>query len=186
MSNVNEVAANTPAATAIDVAAYIKAKTRVFGEMHLLKLVYYAQAWSLAWDGKPLFGDEIQAWKGGPVVRRLYRMSISADANALAPEQACTVDAVLAYYAPMSGKALSDRTHEETPWVDAWERRAELDWGKVVISHDVMRRYYAQQAQEGIGPTQTADYEEADSLDLLAIARRNAKRWQGTLELLAR
>ena len=30
--------------------------------MKLQKLVYYSQAWSLIWDEKPLFEEEIEAW----------------------------------------------------------------------------------------------------------------------------
>ena len=40
--------------------------------MKLQKLCYYAQAWSLAWDGVPLFNEDFQAWANGPVCRELY------------------------------------------------------------------------------------------------------------------
>ena len=38
-------------ATAIDVMKYIKSQKSITGEVQLQKLVYYSQAWSLAWDG---------------------------------------------------------------------------------------------------------------------------------------
>ncbi len=41
-------------------------------QMKLQKLVYYAHAWHLAINNKPLFDDDIEAWPWGPVVRNLY------------------------------------------------------------------------------------------------------------------
>ncbi|WP_340375862.1 type II toxin-antitoxin system antitoxin SocA domain-containing protein [Streptomyces sp. SS7] len=35
--------------------------------MKLQKLVYYCQAWHLAWEGRALFPEAIQAWASGPV-----------------------------------------------------------------------------------------------------------------------
>jgi uncharacterized phage-associated protein len=39
----------------------------------LQKLVYYAQAWSLAFTEKPLFPEKFEAWIHGPAVPSLYR-----------------------------------------------------------------------------------------------------------------
>lgn len=41
-------------------------------QMKLQKLVYYAQAWHLAFFGRALFEEDIEAWPHGPVVRDLY------------------------------------------------------------------------------------------------------------------
>lgn len=40
--------------------------------MRINKLVYYAQAWSLVRFGKPLFSENIEAWKHGPVIPSIY------------------------------------------------------------------------------------------------------------------
>ena len=40
--------------------------------MKLQKLVYYCQAWHLAWEGRALFPEAIQAWASGPVCPELY------------------------------------------------------------------------------------------------------------------
>ena len=40
--------------------------------LKLNKLMYYAQGWSLARLGKPLFQNDIQAWKYGPVIPSVY------------------------------------------------------------------------------------------------------------------
>ena len=58
--------------TIIDVANYILDKMGELTTMKLQKLTYYCQAWSLAWDEKPLFEDDFEAWANGPVSRKLY------------------------------------------------------------------------------------------------------------------
>ena len=85
-------------ATAIDVMKYIKSQMRVMGEVQVQKLAYYAQAWSLAWDGSPLFGDRIEAWKMGPVVPALRYRSDAADDSVLTEAERATVDAVIEFY----------------------------------------------------------------------------------------
>lgn len=63
-----------PNLTAADVAEYILAKQGRMSAMKLHRLLYYSQAWHLAWEGKPLFDDEIQAWANGPVVASVYEL----------------------------------------------------------------------------------------------------------------
>ncbi|HEX3465782.1 MAG TPA: type II toxin-antitoxin system antitoxin SocA domain-containing protein [Candidatus Elarobacter sp.] len=124
----------------------------------LQKLVYYCQAWSLVWDDRPLFDDEIQAWANGPVIPVLYRahrgQSIistvggNADAIARDPIASETVDSVLAYYGDKTPLWLSDLTHEEAPWTQA---RGELPagaWSDHVISNEAMRSYYSSLVRE--------------------------------------
>ena len=48
-----------------DVAQYILETCGTMSAMKLQKLVYYSQAWSLVWNDKPLFYEEIEAWAGG-------------------------------------------------------------------------------------------------------------------------
>ena len=55
-----------------DLAAYIVATRGPLGAMKLQKLLYYSQAWSLAWDGEPVFRERVQAWSEGPVVRESF------------------------------------------------------------------------------------------------------------------
>lgn len=57
--------------TARDVAGLILARLGPMDAWKLQKLTYYAQAWSLAWDGRPLFADRVEAWANGPVTRSL-------------------------------------------------------------------------------------------------------------------
>ena len=114
-----------PAATAADVAAYI---TRKLGSKppakKRLKLCYYAQAWSMAWYGEPLFAETIEAWRDGPVVRAIWDSPHSSprpegNADAVPEPHRGTIDAVLAMYGDLTGDDLSTLTHLERPWLDA-------------------------------------------------------------------
>ena len=40
--------------------------------MKLQKLIYFAHGWYLAFHGKPLIDERIQAWEFGPVIRTVY------------------------------------------------------------------------------------------------------------------
>ena len=50
-------------ASAFDVAAYILEREGEIATLKLQKLVYFAQAWSLSLDEKPLFDEKIEVWK---------------------------------------------------------------------------------------------------------------------------
>ncbi|MDA8116888.1 MAG: DUF4065 domain-containing protein [Actinomycetota bacterium] len=120
-------------ATVFDVSKYILEKQGALPTLKLQKLVYYAHAWSLVWDGAPLYDEEIQAWRGGPVVPALYSLHRNhvefgatnltrGDSGQLTEEQRDTVDAVLKYYGHMAPWELSNLTHQEAPWLKARER----------------------------------------------------------------
>ena len=118
----------TEMANVFDVAQYILQKQGTMTTMKLQKLVYYSQAWSLVWDEKPLFTEEIQAWASGPVVRELYdvhkgKFTVSdigiGDVDNLAPGQKENIDAVLEGYGGRTAQWLADLTHMEDPWNEA-------------------------------------------------------------------
>ena len=117
-------------ANVFDVAKYILEKQGPMTTMKLQKLVYYSQAWSVVWDEKPLFAEEIQAWASGPVVRELYdehkgMFQIPSlnkgNTDNLKPEEKETIDAVLQAYGDKPAQWLSDLTHMEKPWNEARE-----------------------------------------------------------------
>src|SRR5271154_1529074 len=96
-------------ATVFDVAAYVLAEKGKMTAMKLQKLVYYAQAWSLVWDEKPLFSSRIEAWANGPVCPALYASHRGSfelnpkdfqrgDPDKLTTNQRAIVDRILAYY----------------------------------------------------------------------------------------
>ncbi len=141
-------------ANVYDVAQYILEKQGLMTAMKLQKLVYYSQAWSLVWDEKPLFDEEIQAWANGPVTPALYNehrgmYNISAipkgkSAN-LNADEIETINVVLNAYGDKSSQWLSDRTHSETPWLEARDKAGSEDGDKCKepITHAMMMEYYS-------------------------------------------
>lgn len=108
-----------------DVAAYVLKKIGTISTMKLQKLIYYCQAWSLVWDEKPLFKEQIEAWANGPVIRELFAyhrgmFHISSvpvgNPELLNDTQKETIDAVLNYYGDKPSQWLIDLTHMEEPW----------------------------------------------------------------------
>ena len=141
-----------PKTRVFDIAAYILERMGAMTTMKLQKLVYYSQAWSLVWDEKPLFEENIEAWANGPVVRDLfdyhrgmYEISSMPIGNSrlLNQVQQETIDAVLDYYGNKSSQWLIELTHMEDPWVQARKGLLPLERGNRVIPLDTMADYYS-------------------------------------------
>ncbi|MBI5517726.1 MAG: SocA family protein [Deltaproteobacteria bacterium] len=135
-------------ARARDVGAYLLSQG-VQDRLELQKLLFYSQAWHLAWHGAPLFPETIRAWDCGPVVGEVWyelsRGGALTNASALTPAERETVDAVCAFYGTFSGTQLSELTHLERPWAEAW--RPERP--NPIIPLDAMRAYYGAIPCEG-------------------------------------
>ena len=140
--------------SALDVAAYILRKQRPMTAMKLQKLVYYSQVWSLVWDDKPLFGERVEAWANGPVVRKLYdahrghyqvNRIPGGFSRKLNSEQRDTIDAVLEYYGDKPSQWLSDLSHMERPWRDTRARHGlgAGERGNAIIRRADMAEYYS-------------------------------------------
>lgn len=69
---------NQKAVSAKDVARYFILKSQDFRDvsgitnLHLQKLLFYAQAEFYQQESKPLFKEAIEAWRYGPVVKVVY------------------------------------------------------------------------------------------------------------------
>jgi len=138
---------------AIDVADYILEQHGTMSAMKLQKLVYYAQAWHLVWEDKPLFDEEIQAWANGPVVPALYKIhngSFSLEPNFFKGEPSRipaqgkdVVNRILKFYGDKDAQWLSDLTHMEEPWKRARIGLPDGDRGDSIISTESMAEYYS-------------------------------------------
>jgi len=135
--------------------------------LRLQKLVYYVQAWSLAWRGSPMFPNRIEAWQHGPVVRDLYpHFAEFKNASIPAPESPTPDDLhddereliewVWRTYRGESAAALRKRTHSEPPFQQAWARRSSPDRCDEEISQDSLLDYFRTRLQartpEGFEP----------------------------------
>lgn len=140
-------------ASVFDVANYVLKSTGGMTTMKLEKLVYYCQAWSLAWDGVPLFEEDFQAWANGPVCPELFAAHrgifwLNQDyfdkysECRFTQEQIDTMDSVLSSYADKEPQWLSALTHKERPWKEARGSVAPGEISNDVISKDSMQDYY--------------------------------------------
>lgn len=112
--------------SAMDVAAYLLENHGPMESMKLQKLVYYAQAYSMAWNHQPMFSEAVEAWAHGPVVRTLFREhqgkiilkagDIPGDADALDGMAKDVVEDVWDSLGELTGWQLRTRTHAEAPW----------------------------------------------------------------------
>lgn len=119
----------------------------------LQKLLYYAQAWSLALHDKILFKEPIEAWIHGPVVPQVYQHfkkfgfgqitdNSTIDLTLINPH-IDLLNEVWRVYGKYDSDYLELLTHNEDPWIFA---RNEIDVNKAsqaVISHEIMRSYYS-------------------------------------------
>lgn len=118
--------------TCFDVADYFLSKTDeeagdVISNLKLQKLVYYAQGFTLAVTGKPLFNEPIEAWQHGPVVPDLYHKykdhgaygipaPTNVDFSKFSSEIKEILDEVYDVYGQFSAWKLRNMTHGEVPW----------------------------------------------------------------------
>lgn len=140
-------------ASALDVARYILRKQGPMSAMKLQKLVYYCQAWSLVFDGRPMFREAVEAWVHGPVIRALYAKhrgkfevsirDIPGNNSNLDTDARDTIDAVLRVYGGQSPFTLRLITHKEPPWKNAREGLKSEDPGYEDISLESMYNYYS-------------------------------------------
>jgi len=137
--------------TVNDAAAYILSRAGRMPATKLHKLLYYAQAWSLVWDERPLFEARMEAWANGPVAPAVYKLHRGrysvrnwpqGDPQALDRDAAETIDAVIDFYGRKSSTWLSSLTHQEDPWKDARGDLLPGQPGHETITHAAMAEYY--------------------------------------------
>lgn len=134
-------------ADVFDVASYVLEQKGEMTAMKLQKLVYYSQAWSTVWDDNIIFKEQIEAWVDGPVVRELWNSTKGkfrigklrrGDSNNLSRKQKKTIDAVIEFYGDKGAQWLSNLTHLEKPWKNAYFRGR-----NTIITPYMMERYYS-------------------------------------------
>ena len=121
-------------ARAIDVANFFinefKDSDDPMTKVRLQKFMYYAQAQCLVRLGRPLFNEDFQAWRYGPVVPEvsskfmrkwdgepIRRPAGSLDLRVFAPDEIEIMMDVSKYCGRYSTAALSERTHVANgPW----------------------------------------------------------------------
>jgi len=130
----------------------------------LQKLCYYAQAWSLVLDTRPLFDEKFEAWAHGPVNRELWNRFKEYGYSDI-PQNACLdsvklidnkidslLNSVWDTYGEMTGFQLEDLTHDELPWIEARGNIPYYAPSTAIINEKTMLEYYkSQYSGDGIG-----------------------------------
>lgn len=132
--------------------------------LKLHKLLYYVQAWHLAFYGKQIMpGVRFQAWVHGPVSREIYDR-FSGVKNMYSPISILDrkpefhsgqvsegdknhINSILDLYAPYTGDQLEYFTHQETPWQNARVGLPAHQRSETLIDEGLMQSYYAERLQ---------------------------------------
>lgn len=146
-----------------EIAKWFLIKDRSVGNeleisnLKLQKLLYYAQGVYLAITGKPLFSEEIVAWKHGPVVTDVYYKFCKNGRNIIkyTPEEEDrsiitkieddetardTLEFVAEEFGQYAAWKLRDMTHEERPWLSTKQNN--------VISNELIKSYFVDEVIE--------------------------------------
>lgn len=112
-------------------------------EMKLHKLMYFAQRESLIQTGEPLFEEEFQGWRFGPVLpplRDLYKNYDFAEVSGEdLGEDRAALDAVFNEYGDSDSWNLSRLSHSEICWKRSRKGIAPNESSKNVIPLDDIR-----------------------------------------------
>ncbi|WP_062062186.1 Panacea domain-containing protein [Aquimarina longa] len=144
-----------------DIAEYFVKLAKKEGEgidpMKLLKLTYIAHGWYLGFKEKPLFNNQIQAWKYGTVIPELYHvikrfgsgyvdqetLDLYSE-NVIKEDDKDFLNTIWKHYKDYSGSQLSDKTHEKgTPWETSYNGGR-----NVPISMSKIKKYYKDLIEE--------------------------------------
>jgi uncharacterized phage-associated protein len=134
------------------VGNYLLQKAAATGgldSLQTLKLTYIADGFVLGLLDRSLIEDDIEAWKYGPVIRRLYAglppgsSKVTAvgtgEVADLQGDVKLVVDDVFDKYGSLSGLWLSSLTHRPgTPWDLTWKRFGQ----SAIIPRELIQAHY--------------------------------------------
>lgn len=143
------------------LAGYILKNYGPMSHLKLQKLLYYCQAYHLAYFGDSLFDSEFQAWVHGPVCREIYDVlkgksvlysDIKYNEEDFDPEiklkenissdQIDLIDEILESLGKWSGSELENATHSEYPWIKARGTLApNQNCSEIILKQDMLDFY---------------------------------------------
>ena len=137
--------------------------------LKIQKLCYYAQGFALATLGKPLFFEDIEHWKHGPVVQSLW-MNYHSYGSGPIPlpqeplnlslydsETKSLLDKIYQLYGQSSAWELRNKTHSEPPWINTPDG--------CPITHQALRVYFESMI-ELIQPSSDCSEESFDQVSV--------------------
>lgn len=124
--------------------------------LQIIKLVYFCHGWMLAFYGRSLFRDYVQAWKYGPVVPNVYHAlkhyggdpvtrEIPFPDEQFDDDEEDLIGQVYDVYGHLHGIRLSQLTHAPgTPWDVIWSQTG----SNSVIPNELIQEHYAGMIKE--------------------------------------
>lgn len=125
--------------------------------MELQKLLYFAQGKFLAKYGKPLFEEDMQAWKYGPVVPEAYQefrrfgsspIFLQEQNIGLSDDLSQHLGEILSEYSHLDGIQLSKMTHSERPWIQARGTLKEDEDSQRIIKKEWIKYFFSKTEEE--------------------------------------
>jgi uncharacterized phage-associated protein len=127
-----------------------KREGRTISIMSLLKLTYIAHGWHLEMRDAPLFSNQVEAWRYGPVIPDVYndfrgqgvdvRGEIQTVPSAqFAPEDESLLDQIWKIYGGLSAFRLSDLTHVPG---GPWDLATKMGGNYAPIPDELIKQHY--------------------------------------------
>jgi uncharacterized phage-associated protein len=149
--------------------------------MKLQKVSFLAQGWYLALYGVPLFRDDFQAWRYGPVNKSVYleyKHFGKQHINLLVAEPCLPQDVkfflteIANTFFPLRDPVLSGMTHKsDSPWTITRVGLLPQDNSDRIIPHDLIKEYY----QTLIDDTEENEGEDTALVQFLDFLADDAK-----------
>ncbi len=148
------------------LSEYILSKYGPMSHLKLQKLLFYSQAYHLAYFDAPLIEDDFEAWVHGPVSRKVFSSlngksnlhteikyavepgKAAPDAsleNMLTKEQHQLLEETLSELSGFTGMELENLTHSEAPWQLARKGVGPADPCNKLIPKEQMQEFYKNQ-----------------------------------------
>jgi uncharacterized phage-associated protein len=141
--------------------------------MKLLKLIYLAHGWFLAFYNKPLINEKVQAWQYGPVVEEIYqafknfgmrpidqtieelvidkgKVRLENYKHKFDDQTQQLLDNVWRVYKPNTGIELSNWSHTVgSPWDKAWNEQGGYKYRNFAIDNNLIEQYFKEEGKKG-------------------------------------
>jgi len=135
----------------------------LISNLKVQKLLYYSYVWLYSLQKEKLFSDLIEAWAYGPVVRVVYNKlklygkgnieEIETDPQLLPKNIKEYLNNIWNSYGQYSASALSNMTHNESPWRQSYDQRD--SYSSNVIKDDEIEKFYTEERANYLLPENT-------------------------------
>ena len=145
----------------IALSNYILKHYGPMSHLKLQKLLFYCDAYHLAYFDKQLISDKFEAWVHGPVSRKVYQslrdksilyadiayspiegVDEDGDFESLTSSQKELLNSILLDLHTWTGLELEMSTHNEKPWIEARRGYGEADKCCEEIDKEITRIFY--------------------------------------------